>query len=63
MTSRTARRKKRASRLHIRVERIVLGAIMSVAVFVVERRLRKALGIGGTSTPEDDAIPKTVGLS
>ncbi len=63
MTSRTAGRKKRASRLHIRVERIVLGAIMSIAVFVVERRLRKALGIGSTSTTEDEAISKTVGFS
>jgi hypothetical protein len=55
---------KRPSRLRIRIERIVLGAVMSIAVFVVERRLRKALGLGRTPEgAEEDVFSKTVGFS
>lgn len=46
MARRRGRRDKRPGRLHIRIERVVLGAIMSVAVLIVERRLEKALGAG-----------------
>ncbi len=35
---------------------------MSVAVFVVERRLRKALGLGRTPEGTDEVFSKTVGV-
>ena len=45
MARRRGRRDKRPGRLRIRIERVVLGAIMSVAVLIVERRLEKALSV------------------
>jgi hypothetical protein len=35
---------RRPGRLHRLAERIVLGAVVGVATWVLERRLRKALG-------------------
>jgi hypothetical protein len=36
---------------------------MSVAVLVVERRLRKALGLGRAPEGSEDVFSKTVGVS
>ena len=41
------------------VERAILGAGMTVAAFVVERRLLKALRKGGTPRPQPFAEPDT----
>lgn len=43
---------KRAGRVAITVERIVLGALMSAAVYLVERRLKKAFASSPESGPD-----------
>ena len=44
--------------MRITVERVVLGALMSVVVFIAERRLRKAFEAGPKS--EDERFGKSV---
>ena len=56
MTGPAPHRRRRVLRV---VERAILGAGMTVAAFVVERKLLKALRAGGTLRPQ--AIPEPGG--